>query len=248
MNDTDDAHGGVDRTRRRVLTTAGLVGATALAGCLGGSGSGTDTESGGMGDGGTSTDATMGGDGTATDGMMGSGTDAGDAMGGETDAGGMDGDDTGGEMGTDSESMASGWLGRELTDVTTGETFTVGQFDGPVVLETFAVWCPTCTAQQETLGELRSRMGEDVTVVSLNIDPNEDASKVRSHAADHGFDWRYAVSPPELTQRLVDEFGSVVTSAPSAPVVVVCPDGSAQLIDQRGVKSADTIANRIENC
>lgn len=162
-------------------------------------------------------------------------------------------------MGTDTEPSGTGttttsgdesmdWRTTELTDVTTGETFTLDQFgDRPVLVEFFAVWCPICTDQQRAIASLLSGT-DDVVAVSLNVNPNEDAARVRSHAEDHGFGWRYAVSPPSTTEALVDEFGTVVTNPPSAPVVRLCPGGAANLVDGSGVKSADTLAAAAERC
>ncbi len=140
------------------------------------------------------------------------------------------------------------WRAVELTDVTTDETFTIEGFAGrPVLVEFFAVWCPVCTRQQEEMGALVDRM-DDVAAVSLNVDPNEDAEQVREHASEHGFDWHYAVAPSSMTRALVEEFGSVVTNAPAAPVVTVCPDGGASLAEGRGVKSAGDLATAFERC
>jgi thiol-disulfide isomerase/thioredoxin len=54
---------------------------------------------------------------------------------------------------TPSPTAASAWMDIvELTDVATGQTFKLSDFKGkPVLLESFAVWCPTCLRQQETL-------------------------------------------------------------------------------------------------
>jgi len=250
-SDRDD--GAARRTRRSVLAAAGVLGGTAVAGCLGGGSSETDEGDSTATDDSEMTPDAGSGMGTATpDGSeMGSGDESG--MGTATDgmAPGTESGATGsmGDGTESSETMADlpSWYGRELRNVTGDGTFTIGGFDRPVVLETFAVWCPVCTSQQERLAELRSQR-DDLVVVSLDIDPNESASKVRSHASDHGFDWRYAVAPPELTSQLVDEFGAVVTNAPSAPVIVACQDGSASLIDQRGVKSADTVGGHVDGC
>ncbi len=54
------------------------------------------------------------------------------------------------------------WMKTQLTDVRTNETFTVDGFDRPVLLESFAVWCPTCTSQQKEIQKLHS----DLPVVS----------------------------------------------------------------------------------
>jgi len=186
-----------DRTsRRQFLATTGAVGAGLLAGCA------SDDSGGGDGaDGGDDSDGSGGADG---------GDD------------GMDGDSMDGEESTDGGSDGGmSWRTMELTDVRTEETFTVDGFENPVVIQSFAVWCPKCERQSVAL----SNIGDSVTVVGLNIDPNEDAEHVRQHAEKNGFDWRFAVAPTEMTQSLVDAFGTTVTNAPSTPVIVACQNG-----------------------
>lgn len=143
----------------------------------------------------------------------------------------------------------STWRELELTDALSGETFTVQQFEGqPVLLEFFAVWCPVCTAQQKAV---RDALAErpDLVPISINVDPNEGDAQVRQHVESHeGFDWRYAVASSTLTHRLIQAFGVVITNPPAAPVVRVCPDASAALLDGRGVKSAETLLASFESC
>ena len=131
-------------------------------------------------------------------------------------------DGTGG--GDGSTDAAADWRTTELTDVLTDESFRVDDLAGPVAIQSFAVWCPKCERQSAAL----SRVDESVTAVSLNTDPNEDAEKVRQHAAENGFDWRFAVAPAPMTQSLVDAFGPAVTNAPSTPVIVACDGGVAE--------------------
>lgn len=140
---------------------------------------------------------------------------------------------------------AADWRTAELTDVLSDETFSIAALPGPVVLETFAVWCPVCTGQQEQLATLD---GDRLSRVSLNVDPNESAETVRQHATENGFDWRYAVAPASVTRALVAEFTSAITVAPSAPVVVVCGDGSATYLSKSGVKSVDSIRSTADQC
>jgi cytochrome oxidase Cu insertion factor (SCO1/SenC/PrrC family) len=155
---------------------------------------------------------------------------------------------TPGERTTATPGAVDDWRAVELTDVTTDESFSIERFDGrPVLVEFFAVWCPVCTNQQEEVGVLTDRM-DDVVAVSLNVDSNEDAEQVREHAGEHGFDWYYAVAPPSMTRALVEEFGPIVTNAPAAPVVTVCPGGSVSLVEGRGVKSADALAAAFDRC
>lgn len=140
------------------------------------------------------------------------------------------------------------WRTMAVTDVRTDEEFTIESLAGdPVLLEFFAVWCPVCTRQQRQMGALLDRR-EDVVAVSINTDPNENAETVRQHAESKGFDWRYVVAPPEMTRAFVDDFGSVVASPPSAPVVRVCPDGTAALLEGTSVKGVETLSNAVDEC
>jgi thiol-disulfide isomerase/thioredoxin len=132
------------------------------------------------------------------------------------------------------------WMDIELTDVGTGDKFKISDFKGrPVLLESFAVWCPVCLKQQKIIKELKSREGT-IVHVSLDTDPNEDEARVREHLKTYGFDWYFAVSPIELTNALMDDFGLGVINAPSSPVVLICEDQSARFL-RSGVKSADEL-------
>ena len=134
----------------------------------------------------------------------------------------------------------SPWMTAELKDVRTGETFTVAGFDRPVLVESFAVWCPLCTKQQNNIKKLHEELGDSFVSIALDTDPNEDEAIVKEHAKSNGFDWRYSVAPKELTQALVDQFGLGVVNAPRAPVVLVCEDQSTRLLPG-GVKSPDEL-------
>ena len=137
------------------------------------------------------------------------------------------------------------WMNIELTDVITGQNFKISDFQGKtVMLESFAVWCPTCLRQQKEMKKLQARGNDAIVHISLDTDPNEDAAKVKEHAEKNGLDWYFAVAPIELTNALVDEFGLTVVSAPSAPVILICEDLSARLL-KNGVKSADTLLSEV---
>jgi thiol-disulfide isomerase/thioredoxin len=141
---------------------------------------------------------------------------------------------------------ASAWMDTELTDVTTGQKFKISDFKGtPILLESFAVWCPTCLRQQKEIAELKLSEGDAIIHISLDTDPNEDEAKVREHVERNGFDWYFAVAPIELTNALVEEFGLSVVNAPSAPVILISEDQSARLL-RTGIKSADDLLSEIE--
>ena len=138
------------------------------------------------------------------------------------------------------------WMDVELTDVNTGKTFKISDFKGKtVLLESFAVWCPTCLRQQKQMKELIAREGDAIVHISLDTDPNEDAAKVKEHLERNDLDWYFVVSPVEFTKALIDQFGLSVVSAPSAPVVLICEDQTSRFL-KSGVKSADTLLDEVE--
>ncbi len=138
------------------------------------------------------------------------------------------------------------WMDIELKDISTGELFRVSDFKGrPILLESFAVWCPTCLRQQKEMQKLKEKEGDTVVHISLNTDPNEDEDKIREHLEEHGFDWYFAIAPPELTKALIDEIGLAIVSAPLAPVILICEDESVRFL-RGGVKSAEALLSEIE--
>lgn len=138
------------------------------------------------------------------------------------------------------------WMEIELTDVRTGQKFRISDFKGkPVLLESFAVWCPTCLAQQQEIANLFYSEGEDIIHISLDTDPNEDENAVRVHLESNSLFWLFAVAPIELTRALIDEFGLQIVNAPGAPVVLICADQSTRLLGQ-GVKSAEKLLSEID--
>jgi len=141
------------------------------------------------------------------------------------------------------------WMNISLVDVRTGELFKISDFKGkPVLLESFAVWCPICTQQQKKIKELHDELGNAFVSISLDTDPHEDTAIVKEAVEEREFAWYFAVSPKELTQALIDQFGVSVVDAPAAPVVLICEDGSARLL-KRGIKSAQELKAEItEGC
>jgi len=138
------------------------------------------------------------------------------------------------------------WMDAELKDVRTGQTFKISDFKGkPVLVESFAVWCPICTQQQKNTKKLEAEAGNEIVSVSINTDPNEDEERVRSHITRNDFTWYYAISPIEVTRSLIDQFGIQIVNVPLVPIILVCPDQSAKLLSF-GVKSAERLKAEVE--
>jgi peroxiredoxin len=63
------------------------------------------------------------------------------------------------------------WFGFEMTDVRTGETFTINDFAGKVVLvETMAMWCPNCAVQANEVRKLHNLLEHPDDLVSISLD------------------------------------------------------------------------------
>ena len=144
------------------------------------------------------------------------------------------------------ESDDVSWIDVELKDVVTQETFRLSDFDKPIVMESFAVWCPTCKRQQDEIQKLIDS-GDDSVHISINTDPNEDEARVAEHVNRYSYTWPFVVFPASATQMLIDDFGSGVVNAPRAPTVLICPDGMARLL-QSGIKSAAELKEEIDKC
>ena len=134
------------------------------------------------------------------------------------------------------------WQQIQLQDVSSDETYTIGELEKPVLVETFAVWCPTCTNQQQQLKEFHNQ--SNVTSVSLDVDPNEDEAKVQQHIDRYGFDWRYSIAPSSLTRQLINEYGSSIAQPPIAPMILICENGTRRL--PNGVKPPSKLSEELQ--
>jgi hypothetical protein len=123
-------------------------------------------------------------------------------------------------------------LALALTDVRSGETFTLGELastSGPVLLEPMAVWCSNCRAQQHEV--VRAHETGTFTSVSLDVDLSESPDDLAGYADREGFDWHFAMADEDLWRMLQDRFGVAVTNPPSTPLIVIESDGTVRPLE-----------------
>jgi cytochrome oxidase Cu insertion factor (SCO1/SenC/PrrC family) len=141
------------------------------------------------------------------------------------------------------------WFDASFKDIRNGEAFTINDFKGKVVLvETMAVWCPTCYQQQTQIKALYESLGmrDDFVIVSLDIDPNEDESILAGYTQKNsGFGWRYAIANPDVAREIANTHGDQFLNPPSAPVLVIDRHGVAHPLPF-GVKSAEDLMEVIQ--
>ncbi|RMD65991.1 TlpA family protein disulfide reductase [Candidatus Pacearchaeota archaeon] len=141
------------------------------------------------------------------------------------------------------------WARATFHNALTGEEFKIADFKGKTILvESFAVWCPTCKRQQEEIKALHEKLqDQNLVSISLDLDENEDEAKIVSHAQSNGFNWIFARSPNENSRFFIAEFGTDFAAAPFAPVVLVCPDGSYAML-KRGLKLESELEQALNSC
>lgn len=146
------------------------------------------------------------------------------------------------------------WMQIELKDLNTQETYTINSLNNqgkPILIESFAVWCPICLKQQNYIKELHAQQGysqEELISINLGTDPNEDESQILQYANENDFDWIYSVSPVEMTQSLVAQFGPGIVNAPSAPIIIVCPDKTSFKVSKNGAKDVEDLQQELAKC
>lgn len=140
------------------------------------------------------------------------------------------------------------WYSAALTNVNTGEAFTINDFKGKVVLvETMAIWCPKCKSQQNEVKALKAQLGEraDFVSVGLGIDPNENPDMLREYTQGNGFDWFYAVPAAEVAREIAALYGDQFLNPPSTPMLIIDRKGTAHPLPF-GVKSADELLEMLK--
>jgi thiol-disulfide isomerase/thioredoxin len=140
------------------------------------------------------------------------------------------------------------WFKAGLTDVRSGEEFTIEDFHGQVILvETMATWCPSCLRQQNEVKALHEKLGmrSDFVSLGLNVDPHESADLLKSYIDSRGFDWLYAVAPREVHREIGDLYGTLFLNPSSTPMFIIDREGMVHLLPF-GIKSADDLYEALQ--
>jgi len=140
------------------------------------------------------------------------------------------------------------WFDMKLTDAQTGETFTMNDFAGKVVLlETMAIWCPNCTVQGNEVRKLHKLLGNsgDLVSVSLDVDYNEDQASLKDYVSEFGFDWRFAVAPLEVARALGNLYSAEYLNPPLSPMMIIDREGNVHHLEY-GFKDAETLKKIVE--
>ena len=139
------------------------------------------------------------------------------------------------------------WFGMELTDVVTGEVFTVNDYAGKVVLlETMAIWCPSCVLQGSEVRKLHTLLGDadDLISISLDVDVNEDAASLKAYAEEYGFEWHFAVAPLGVARALGNLYTAQYLNPPLSPMLIIDRSGEVHHLEY-GRKSSTVLLEHV---
>ena len=140
------------------------------------------------------------------------------------------------------------WFSAALTNAATGGNFMIQDFKDKVVLvETMAMWCPTCLRQGKEVKALHDQLGmrDDLASVSIDIDLNENIADLKDYAAKNGFDWTYTVASPDVAREIGNLYGQQFLNPPSAPMFIIDRHGAVHPLPF-GVKSAADLQKALE--
>jgi thiol-disulfide isomerase/thioredoxin len=140
------------------------------------------------------------------------------------------------------------WFGIEMTDVQTGKTFSMNDYAGKVVLvETMAIWCPSCVIQATQVQKLHKALGnpEDLILITLDVDSHEDEVVLKEYASSYRFDWHFAVAPLLVERALGNLYSAEYLNPPLSPMLIIDRNGNAHQLDY-GIKDSKTLQKIIE--
>ena len=136
------------------------------------------------------------------------------------------------------------WFLEPMVDVNTGKSFRISDFSGQVILiDTMATWCPTCQGEMSQVQQLPDMLGASASQlvrISLDVDPNEDATILKKYAAANKFDWYIAIAPTTVGEFLSKNYDVDYLNPPLQPMLVIDKSGGVYGLPF-GIKSALSI-------
>jgi len=119
------------------------------------------------------------------------------------------------------------WLVVPMTNVITGETFTFEEYiktGSPVVIHTFAIWCPACTLQLQESTAFLAEYPEKAHIIGIDIEEAESMQSIARHVERYAFAGTFAAAPKEVSQGLLNTFGSSIMLEMPQTIIIVGGD------------------------
>ena len=138
------------------------------------------------------------------------------------------------------------WMDTEMTDVITGDTFTLRELatDGtPIVAHIFAAWCPYCNMQLADSTVLLATYPEKIYVVAIDIDPSESPAFLAEHVKNNEYNGIFTTMEEPVRNGLVELFGSEIVGP--IPQTILFKGGDILYLGS-GYRPTNDLATRLD--
>ena len=106
---------------------------------------------------------------------------------------------------------------------TEGQKFSLSDFKGKYVLiDFFAIWCAPCKIELTNLKNLKHQLGDEIVIISIDVDPEETEQQIKDYKQANGMDWIVAKDTEFLsipyrvtgipTLVLIDPSGNIINT------------------------------------
>jgi thiol-disulfide isomerase/thioredoxin len=104
---------------------------------------------------------------------------------------------------------------------TEDQEFSLSDFKGKyVILDFFAIWCTPCKIELAHLKGLKHQLGDEIVIISLDVDPEETEQEVKDYKKANGMDWIVARDTEYLSMTYrISALPTLVLIDPSGTIV-----------------------------
>lgn len=137
------------------------------------------------------------------------------------------------------------WISVPMIEVNTEKSLSVADLlitGKPIIIHTFAVWCPSCTIQLQESTQLVSDNPDTYIVLAMDIDPKENSAIVKNHIKKNNFSGYFVNAPLEVSRDIIKTLGT--GTALSLPQTIIITNGTVTLLGDgvfREAKLKETI-------
>jgi cytochrome oxidase Cu insertion factor (SCO1/SenC/PrrC family) len=141
--------------------------------------------------------------------------------------------------------MGSELMGISLMDVNSGKSIPLSNYAGKVVLiSLFSTSCTDCLQQQKNLESLNMENHNGLVVVTLDIDPKDNAAALNNFAKQNNYHWVFADSTDTINQGLNKLYNSQSINPSALQTLVIDRMGDVHALPN-GLKSASELSQAL---
>jgi cytochrome oxidase Cu insertion factor (SCO1/SenC/PrrC family) len=133
-------------------------------------------------------------------------------------------------------------MGISLMDVNSGKSIPLSNYTGKVVLiSLFSTSCADCLQQQKTLESLNMQNQNGLVVVTLDVDPKDNAGVLANFARQNNYHWVFGNSTDTINQGLNKLYNSQSINPTALQTLVIDRMGDVHALPN-GMKSSSELS------